>query len=95
MGAPAGAYFPEVAKRLGAELHIPPFFEVANAVGTVSGQTVEQVEILVKPDGAGAISFMPPGGGKPVRTWRKPSAKRCRGGKNTPLRRRRRREPGI
>lgn len=51
LGAPAGAYFPEVAKRLSAELHIPPSFEVANAVGTVSGQTVEQVEILVKPDG--------------------------------------------
>lgn len=51
VGAPAGAYFPEIARRLQAELLIPPSAEVANAVGTVSGQTVERAFILVRPDG--------------------------------------------
>ena len=51
VGAPVSAYFPEVAKRLNAELFIPSSAGVANAVGTVSGQTVERVLILIKPDG--------------------------------------------
>lgn len=51
VGAPVDAYFPEVATRLGAELLIPPHAEVANAVGTVSGQTVERLTVLIKPDG--------------------------------------------
>lgn len=50
VGAPACAYFPEVARRLNAKLFIPPSAEVANAVGTVSGQTAEGVEVLIKPD---------------------------------------------
>ena len=41
VGAPVSAYFPEVAKRLNAELFIPSSAGVANAVGTVSGQTVD------------------------------------------------------
>ena len=50
IGAPVGAYFPEVARRLGAELLIPELTGVANAVGAASGSIVETVEVLVAPE---------------------------------------------
>ena len=49
IGAPVGAWMPEVAKRLRAELVIPPHAEVANAVGAVSGSVLEEIEILLRP----------------------------------------------
>ena len=60
VGAPVEAYFPETAKRINAALFLPPSAEVANAVGTVSGQIVERVSILIKPgEGAGFIIHAP------------------------------------
>lgn len=60
VGAPVDAYFPALAERLGAELLLPPFADVANAVGTVSGKAVERVTILVKPgEGGGFLVHMP------------------------------------
>jgi len=47
IGAPAAAYYPEVARRLGAELTIPAHAAVCNAVGAVAGVVSETVEILV------------------------------------------------
>jgi N-methylhydantoinase A/oxoprolinase/acetone carboxylase beta subunit len=47
IGAPASAYYPEVARRLGAELTIPAHAEVCNAVGAVAGVVSQTVEILV------------------------------------------------
>jgi N-methylhydantoinase A/oxoprolinase/acetone carboxylase beta subunit len=47
IGAPAAAYYPEVARRLGAELAIPAHAAVCNAVGAVAGVVSETVEILV------------------------------------------------
>jgi N-methylhydantoinase A/oxoprolinase/acetone carboxylase beta subunit len=47
IGAPAGAYYPEVARRLGARLSIPTHAEVCNAVGAVAGMVSQTVEILV------------------------------------------------
>jgi N-methylhydantoinase A/oxoprolinase/acetone carboxylase beta subunit len=47
IGAPAGAYYPEVARRLGARLSIPAHAEVCNAVGAVAGVVTQTVEILV------------------------------------------------
>jgi len=47
IGAPVGAYYPEVARRLGAALVIPPHAEVCNAVGAVAGVVSQTVEILV------------------------------------------------
>jgi N-methylhydantoinase A/oxoprolinase/acetone carboxylase beta subunit len=47
IGAPVGAYYPEVARRLGAPLSIPPHAAVCNAVGAVAGVVSEAVEILV------------------------------------------------
>jgi N-methylhydantoinase A/oxoprolinase/acetone carboxylase beta subunit len=47
IGAPVGAYYPEVARRLGAQLTIPTHAEVCNAVGAVAGVVSQTVEILV------------------------------------------------
>jgi N-methylhydantoinase A/oxoprolinase/acetone carboxylase beta subunit len=47
IGAPAGAYFPEVARRLGATLRVPEHAAVCNAVGAAVGLVSETCEILV------------------------------------------------
>jgi N-methylhydantoinase A/oxoprolinase/acetone carboxylase beta subunit len=47
IGAPVGAYYPEIALRLGVSLSIPAHAEVCNAVGAVAGVVSQTVEILV------------------------------------------------
>jgi len=47
IGAPAGAYFPEVARRLGARLEVPEHAAVCNAVGAAVGVVQGSCEILV------------------------------------------------
>ena len=47
VGGPARDYFPEVAKMLGMELHLPPNAETANAVGAVLGAVVQVSHITV------------------------------------------------
>lgn len=47
IGAPVGSYYPEVARRLGARLVIPPHAGVCNAVGAVAGGIVQAVSALI------------------------------------------------
>jgi N-methylhydantoinase A/oxoprolinase/acetone carboxylase beta subunit len=47
IGAPAAAFYPEVARRLGARLIVPEHAAVCNAVGAVVGIVSETVDILV------------------------------------------------
>ena len=47
IGAPVGAYYPEVARRLGAQLLVPEHAAVCNAVGAVAGVVSETCEVLV------------------------------------------------
>ena len=47
VGAPAASYYPAVARGLGVALELPPFAEVANAVGAVLGQVSQRVHITV------------------------------------------------
>ena len=47
IGAPAAAFYPEVARRLGARLIVPEHAAVCNAVGAVVGVVSEAVDILV------------------------------------------------
>ncbi|MFN2363669.1 MAG: hydantoinase/oxoprolinase family protein [Halarsenatibacteraceae bacterium] len=54
VGAPARAYFPGTVERISAELYLPEWAEVANAVGTVMGKIIERVKIVIKPDEVGA-----------------------------------------
>ena len=60
VGAPVDAYFPALAEKLNAELYLPENADVANAVGTVSGQAMERVTVLVKPgEGGGFLVHTP------------------------------------
>jgi N-methylhydantoinase A/oxoprolinase/acetone carboxylase beta subunit len=47
IGAPVGAYYPEVARRLHTRLVIPPHAEVTNAVGAVASGVVQAAEALI------------------------------------------------
>jgi N-methylhydantoinase A/oxoprolinase/acetone carboxylase beta subunit len=47
IGAPAAAFYPEIARRLGARLVVPQHAAVCNAVGAVVGVVSETVDILV------------------------------------------------
>jgi N-methylhydantoinase A/oxoprolinase/acetone carboxylase beta subunit len=50
IGAPVQAYLPQVAHKLNLELTIPAYAEIANAIGAASGNVVEVVEVLIKPE---------------------------------------------
>ena len=50
IGAPTGAWVGTLAETLGTRVIVPPYAEVANAVGAAVGQATEQVEILIRPD---------------------------------------------
>jgi N-methylhydantoinase A/oxoprolinase/acetone carboxylase beta subunit len=54
IGAPVGIVFPALAEPCGAEVAVPPFAAVANAVGAIAGDVLlaEQVEIVPATDGA-------------------------------------------
>lgn len=47
IGAPAGAFYTEVARRLGARLVVPEHSAVCNAVGAVAGVVSETCDVLV------------------------------------------------
>ena len=47
IGAPVGSYYPEVARRLGTRLVIPPHAGVCNAVGAVAGGIMQSVSALI------------------------------------------------
>ena len=47
IGAPVRAYYPEVARRLGAQLEIPEHAAVCNAVGAVAGVVSEVCDVFV------------------------------------------------
>lgn len=46
-GASAHLYYPSIAKRVGAELFLPSYASVANAIGAAIGAVVGEVEILI------------------------------------------------
>ncbi len=49
IGAPVEAYMPSVAERLHTQLIIPPYAEVANAVGAVAGGVIQRQQVLITP----------------------------------------------
>jgi N-methylhydantoinase A/oxoprolinase/acetone carboxylase beta subunit len=59
IGAPARAFLPPVAEALGAELILPKYYEVANAIGAVAGSVICQAEAEVLPwmEGAGQFGY--------------------------------------
>jgi N-methylhydantoinase A/oxoprolinase/acetone carboxylase beta subunit len=66
IGAPVGAYYPEVARRLATPLSIPEHAAVCNAVGAVAGVVSQSITVLVNQptfklfrvhDPAGSLDF--------------------------------------
>jgi len=62
VGAPAASYYPEVGRRLGMELALPAFAEVANAVGAVLGGVSQRVHMTVIEVSRGQFRLFTPGG---------------------------------
>ena len=62
VGAPAASYYPEVARGLGIELLLPPFGEVANAVGSVFGRVSQRVHMTVTQPVRGVYRVFTPDG---------------------------------
>jgi N-methylhydantoinase A/oxoprolinase/acetone carboxylase beta subunit len=50
VGAPAEAFLPPAAARLGTRCVVPPHAEVANAVGAVCASVVERAQAFIRPD---------------------------------------------
>ncbi len=62
VGAPAASYYPQVARGLGMALKLPPFAEVANAVGAVLGQVSQRVHVTVTQPVRGVFRVFTPTG---------------------------------
>jgi N-methylhydantoinase A/oxoprolinase/acetone carboxylase beta subunit len=62
IGAPAGAFYREVARRLGAELVVPTHAAVCNAVGAVAGVVSETCDVLVNQPALGVFRVHDPAG---------------------------------
>ena len=62
VGAPAASYYPKVAQGLGVQLVMPPFADVANAVGAVLGQVSQRVHITVSQPVKGVFRVFTPAG---------------------------------
>ena len=55
IGAPVGSYYPEVARRLGTRLVVPPHAGVCNAVGAVAGGIMQSVSALISAPNEGVF----------------------------------------
>ena len=64
VGAPASSYYPAVAHALGMELLVPPYAEVANAVGAVLGEVSQRIHITVTQPVRGTFRVYTKGGPK-------------------------------
>ena len=49
IGAPVRAYFPKVAEIFGTELVLSKYSHVGNAVGAITGNIIESIDILITP----------------------------------------------
>jgi N-methylhydantoinase A/oxoprolinase/acetone carboxylase beta subunit len=61
VGGPVQVYYPEVGRRLSAEIVFTPHCDVANAVGAAAGLVAHRVEVSIEGDGNGVFRVM--GGG--------------------------------
>ena len=49
IGAPVRAYFPQVAEKFDTELLLSEYSHVGNAVGAITGNIIESIDILITP----------------------------------------------
>ncbi len=57
VGAPVRAYLKELNEAVDADIRIPAFHEVGNAVGALAGKVVHRTEILIRPTAAGNAKY--------------------------------------
>ncbi len=94
IGAPVGGYYPEVARRLGAQLVIPEYAAVCNAVGAVAGVVAQTIDVLVDQPTFSVFRVHDPAGSRdyeaaePAIEARAPRLDRTGAGGGTPRRRR-------
>jgi N-methylhydantoinase A/oxoprolinase/acetone carboxylase beta subunit len=69
VGAPVKAYYPEIGRRLGCDCVMPKHFEVANAVGAVTGLIIQGCQVLISRPGSGAYRVHLSDGLIELETW--------------------------
>jgi N-methylhydantoinase A/oxoprolinase/acetone carboxylase beta subunit len=57
VGAPVRAYLKELNEAVDADIRIPAFHEVGNAVGALAGKIVHRTEVLIRPSAAGNSEY--------------------------------------
>ncbi len=57
VGAPVRAYLKEINEAIDADIRIPAFYEVGNAVGALEGKIIHRTEILIRPSGASGEEY--------------------------------------
>ncbi|MCC4769947.1 hydantoinase/oxoprolinase family protein [Methanosarcina sp. DH2] len=57
VGAPVRAYLKELNETVDADIRIPAFHEVGNAVGALVGKVVHRTEVLIRPSAAGKAEY--------------------------------------
>ena len=57
VGAPVRAYLKELNEAVDADIRIPAFHEVGNAVGALVGKVVHRTEVLIRPSAAGKAEY--------------------------------------
>ena len=57
VGAPVRAYLKELNEAVDADIRIPVFHDVGNAVGALVGKVVHRTEILIRPSAAGKAEY--------------------------------------
>ncbi len=62
VGAPAASHYPEVARRLGVGLRVPPHAAVANAVGAVMGRVSQRARVTITQPVRGVFRLYRPDG---------------------------------
>ena len=57
VGAPVRAYLKEINKAIDADILIPAFHEVGNAVGALAGKIIHRTEVLIRPSAPGREEY--------------------------------------
>ena len=57
VGAPVRAYLKELNEAVDADIRIPVFHEVGNAVGALVGKIVHRTDVLIRPSAAGRAEY--------------------------------------
>ncbi len=57
VGAPVRAYLKELNEAIDADIRIPAFHEVGNAVGALVGKVIHRTEVLIRPSAAGRAEY--------------------------------------